>query len=49
MKKWKRKSSIYCYEWGVFDLELTDRVRSGFIGVERINPVTGNLEKYYPK
>ncbi|PAA53559.1 hypothetical protein BOX15_Mlig000472g1, partial [Macrostomum lignano] len=46
---WKRYRSTLAYEWDVNNYEHSEPDRPGFIGTrERLDPITGKMDSYYP-
>jgi hypothetical protein len=48
---WKRRNAAIVYDWDLQDFDEDEPDRPQFTGVKekRRNPVTGEMEKYYPK
>jgi len=46
---WRRSAATYALKWGTLGLgKQLEPSRTEFIGVSRINPVTGRVDRYYP-
>lgn len=46
---WRRTAATYALKWGTLGLgRQLEPTRPEFIGVSRINPVTGRVDRYYP-
>lgn len=49
MHFWRCKCARHAIRWGTLDLSPSDEpTRPEFKGVNRINPVTGRIDRYYP-
>eukprot|EP00736_Rhodelphis_marinus_P013030 Rmarinus@m.25944 len=49
LELWGRENIRIAYRWNVMDFEEEQRPRADFVGKDRINPITGMREKYYPE
>lgn len=49
IEKWKRKSALQSFNWGVYDAEVNEKARVEFEGEPRISPITDKLEMHYSK
>jgi len=46
---WRRKASSYALKWGTFSVNRKlERTRPEFVGISRVNPVTGRIDRIYP-
>jgi len=49
IEKWKRKSALQAFNWGVLEPEIDDKPRVEFEGEPRISPITDKIELHYSK
>ena len=45
---WRRKEHEHALDWGTYNVEKSEHVRTEFVGELRTSPVTGKPEKYFP-
>jgi len=48
IKCWRRKEHEHALDWGTYNVEKSEHVRTEFVGEIRTSPVTGKPEKYFP-
>merc|ERR1711972_614930 len=46
---WRRTAATHALKWGTLGMgKQLEPTRPEFVGVSRINPVTGRVDRYYP-
>lgn len=48
IKCWRRREHEHALDWGTYNIEKAELIRTEFVGELRKSPVTGKMEKYFP-